>query len=186
MKVKILIVSLLCLISTTSFSQTPAESAEAIMAKAYKQAAREKKNVLVIFHASWCGWCKKLDASIEDPSCRDYFSKSFVIVHLTVMENGEMKKNENPGASEMMKKYSVNGMGIPVFLFFDKKGTLLGDSKIRKTGEGLDKPGVNMGCPAADNEVAAFVSLLKTTSEISDSEALAVTERFKKNNTSSH
>jgi thioredoxin-related protein len=182
MKTKIFFLSLFILAGSVSFAQTTAEPADAILAKAYKQAASEKKNVFVIFHASWCGWCKKLDASLEDSTCRAYFNKSFVFVHLTIMENGEMKKNENPGAADLYKKYGAQNSGVPVFLIFDKKGTLLGDSQIRNPGDGLDKPGKNMGCPAADNEVAAFVDLLKKTSKISDSEAAAVSSRFKKNN----
>ena len=66
-------------------------------------------------------------------------------------------------------------------IIFDKKGKLLGDSNIRPEGDGLDKPGKNMGCPASEEEVAAFVTLLKKISKISDTEATAVTERFKKN-----
>jgi hypothetical protein len=38
-----------------------------------------------------------------------------------------------------------------------------------------------MGCPAADEEVAAFVGILKKTSKITDAEVVAVTDRFKKN-----
>lgn len=186
MKTKILLFSLFILAGSVAFAQTTPEAADVILAKAYKQAAKEKKNVFVIFHASWCVWCKKIDASMEDPSCKDYFNRSYVIVHLTVMENGEKKKDINPGAEDMLKKYFGSNSGIPVFLIFDKKGTLLGDSQIRKPGEGLDKPGQNMGCPAAPEEVAAFVDLLKKTSKMADAEATAVTERFKKNNPATH
>jgi hypothetical protein len=93
----------------------------------------------------------------------------------------EKKNLENPGATEVFKKYAGDSSGIPFFLIFDKKGKLLGDSNIRAEGEGLDKPGKNMGCPASDEEVAAFVALLKKVSKVSDSEAAAITERFKKN-----
>jgi thiol-disulfide isomerase/thioredoxin len=183
MKTKIFLASFLLLISGAAFSQeTTPEPAGKVLENAYKQAAKEKKNVFVIFHASWCGWCKKMEASINDPSCNAYFQKSYVFVHLTVLERGDLKKTENPGADVMFTKYAGEKSGIPFFLIFDKKGNLLGDSQIRKEGEGLDKPGQNMGCPAADEEVVAFVSLLKKTSKITDAEAAAVTERFRKNN----
>jgi thioredoxin-related protein len=32
-------------------------TAEAIMKQACEEAAKEKKNVFLLFHASWCGWC---------------------------------------------------------------------------------------------------------------------------------
>jgi thiol-disulfide isomerase/thioredoxin len=182
MKSKILLVSFMILLSGAILAQETPEPAGKILEKAYKQAAKEKKNVFVIFHASWCGWCKKMEASINDPSCSSYFNKSFVFVHLTVLERGDLKKTENPGADAMFKKYAGEKSGIPFFLIFDKKGNLLADSQLRKEGEGLDKPGQNMGCPAADEEVAAFVNILKKTSKISEAEAAAVTERFRKNN----
>ena len=183
MKSRVLIASILLLIGGAAFSQeTTPEPAGKLLEKAYKQAANEKKNVFVIFHASWCGWCKKMEASINDSTCSAYFHRSYVFVHLTVLERGDLRKTENPGAEEMFTKYAGEKSGIPFFLIFDKKGKLLADSKIRKEGEGLDKPGQNMGCPAADDEVAVFVSLLRKTSKMTDAEAAAVTARFRKNN----
>jgi thiol-disulfide isomerase/thioredoxin len=160
--------------------ETPAP-ADKILDEAYKIAAKEKKQVMIVFHASWCGWCKKFDASVADPSVKDYFEKSFVIRHLVVLEPEAKKNLENPGATEIFKKYAGDKSGIPFFLIFNKKGVLLGDSNIRAEGDGLDKPGKNMGCPASDEEVAAFVALLKKVSKVSDSEATAIAERFKKN-----
>jgi thioredoxin-related protein len=182
MKTKIILASFLIMMSGVAFPQeTTPESAAKILEKAYKQASKEKKNVFVVFHASWCVWCKKMEASINDPSCNEYFRRSYVFVHLTVLERGDLKKTENPGADVMFKKYAGENSGIPFFLIFDKKGNLLADSNIRKEGEGLDKPGQNMGCPAADSEVAAFVNILRKTSKITEAEVAAVTERFRKN-----
>lgn len=169
--------------SGVAFSQPQPEpeSADAILEKAYKQAAKEKKNVFVSFHASWCGWCKKLDASINDPSCNEYFNKSYVIVHLTVLESNDKKNLENPGAPEMYTRYSGGKSGIPFFLIFDKKGKLLADSFMRKPGDDPEKPGQNIGCPASPEEIAAFVEVLKKTSKITEPEIKAITERFSKN-----
>ena len=181
MKNRLYLITASLLLCVVAFSQTQPESAEAILEKAYKQAAKEKKNVFVIFHASWCGWCKKLDASINDPSCSNYFNKNFVFVHLTVLESKDKKNLENPGATELFNKYSGGKSGIPFFLIYNRKGELIGDSNIRKPGEGLDKPGQNMGCPASEEEIAAFIDVLKKTSKISEADILAIKERFSKN-----
>ena len=181
MKTGIYLFTFFILMCGVTFSQPQPESADVILEKACKQAAREKKNVFVIFHASWCGWCKKLDASVNDPSCSDFFKKSYVFVHLTVNESTDKKNLENPGAVELLNKYAGAHSGIPFFLIYNKKRVLLADSKIRKAGEGLDKPGSNMGCPASAEEIAAFVEVLKKTSKISGSEITAITERFSKN-----
>jgi thioredoxin-related protein len=181
MKFKLFILAGILFFSLTVTAQETPESSDKIMAEAYKLAAKEKKNVMVVFHASWCGWCKKFDASITDPLCKDFFDKSFVIRHLDILEQTAKKNLENPGATDLFNKYGGQGSGIPFFLIFDKKGKLLADSKIRAEGDGPEKPGKNMGCPASDDEVAEFIKVLKKTSKISDAEIIAVTERFKKN-----
>lgn len=181
MKARISIFIIALMIAGNAMSQSGPESAETILNRAYKQAAKEKKNVFVIFHASWCGWCKKLDASINDPVCSDFFNKNFVFVHLVVLESKDKKNLENPGAPEMYTRYSGGGGGIPFFLIFDSKGTLLADSKFKAPSDTSDKPAQNMGCPAADEEVAAFIEMLKKTSKITDKEIPVITERFKKN-----
>lgn len=180
---KLLLLSVSAILCFGLAAQTAPEPASAIMDNAFKTAKKEGKNVMIIFHASWCGWCKKLDASMSDPACKDFFEKNFIVKHLTILENREeMKKIENPGAIDIFNKYAGTGSGIPFFLIYDKKGKLVADSKIRAEGAGLDAPGKNMGCPAADDEVAAFVQILRKITKITEAQAAAITERFKKNN----
>ena len=162
-------------------AQTATEPAGKIMAAAYKQAAKEKKNVLLIFHASWCGWCKKLDASLNDPACKNFFDKSYVVVHLTILEHADKKQLENPGAIDIFNDNGGKGGGIPYFLFYDKSGKLLADSKMKPTKGGPDAKPANIGCPTQDDEITAFIEILKKTSKITDKEITAITERFKKN-----
>ena len=168
---KLLFISALLFASIVSFAQ-PAPNSGSVMAAAYKQAAKEHKNVLVMFHASWCGWCKKMDASMTDSTTQKYFNANYVTVHLDVQEKPTDKKLENPGADVFLAKYKAEKAGLPFFLIMDNKGNLLGDSFLN---------GQNMGCPAFSEEVAAFITLLKKTSKINDDQASAVTTRFRKN-----
>jgi thiol-disulfide isomerase/thioredoxin len=181
MKNRLLPVIIILLMGSVAFSQVQPESAQKILDQAYMQAAKEKKNVFVIFHASWCGWCKKMEASINDPSCNAFFNKNYIFVYLDVLESKDKKDLENPGAAELFNKFAGQGQGIPFFLIFDPKGTLLADSKIRPSGAGFDQPGNNMGCPAADDEVAAFIEVLKKTAQINNTEITAISDRFRKN-----
>ncbi|SEA52542.1 Thioredoxin-like [Arachidicoccus rhizosphaerae] len=164
-------------------TQAPA-SAKQIMEAAKAKASAEHKNVMIIFHASWCGWCKKMDASIQDPSCKDYFEKNYVIEHLTVMEHGANAALENPGAEQMLEEYGGGESGIPYWLIFSPDGKLLADSKFHSDDPANEANGQNMGCPAQTTEVDYFISVLKKTSQMSDSEAAAVKARFLKNNPS--
>jgi len=163
-------------------AQDAPASADDIMNKAIKIAKKEKKDIIVMFHASWCGWCKRMDAAMMDETCKDFFNDNFVITHMVVMEHGEKAKLDNPGAKEMMDKYHGAKSGIPFWLIFNKKGELITDSFIRKDGVGMDQAGSNIGCPAQDNEIAAFIEKLKLATKVSPEMEEAITLRFRKNN----
>src|SRR5438067_10568683 len=76
-------------------------SADDILKPVYTLAAKENKKVLLIFHASWCGWCRKMDSSLHDPSIQSMIDKNYEIAHLTVYESPNKKDLENPGALEL-------------------------------------------------------------------------------------
>jgi thiol-disulfide isomerase/thioredoxin len=169
------------LISTITHAQKGPLSANEIMQEAMQLAAQEKKNVLIIFHASWCGWCHKMDSSINDKSCKKFFDDNYVIRHLVVDESKDKQNLENPGADELRTKYNGDNEGIPFWLVFDKDGNLLADSQLRPEGASLQTRGQNVGCPAAEREVGHFISVLKKTSHINKSEQAAIEKRFRLN-----
>jgi thiol-disulfide isomerase/thioredoxin len=160
-------------------AQTPASAID-VLNGAYLQAAKENKNVFVIFHASWCGWCHKMDTSMNDPACKAYFDDNYVIRHLVVDESKDKLALENPGANELRIKYHGDGQGIPYWLVFDKEGKLLSDSKMRGKGEDADK-GANTGCPASEKEVTFFVDILQKTSKLNSEQLEVIRKRFRKN-----
>ena len=69
-------------------AQTPPPAAQ-VLDEAKAQAAAGQKNIFLIFHASWCGWCKKLDTFIETPENKAIINRYFVVTHLTVKESGD-------------------------------------------------------------------------------------------------
>jgi thiol-disulfide isomerase/thioredoxin len=175
---------ILGLISVLTIATSHAQralTADEIMQEALQRASSEKKNVLIIFHASWCGWCHKMDSSINDKTCKNFFDKNYVIRHLVVDESKDKKNLENPGADELRTKYNGDNEGIPFWLIFDKDGNLLADSQLRPLGASLEAKGENVGCPAAEKEVAYFIDVLKKTSRIKDSERVAIQKRFRQN-----
>lgn len=180
MKKTVLAALLVAGLSFSSSAQTTAAAAADILKTAYQQADKENKNVFVMFHASWCGWCHKMDASMKDPVCSRSFNDNYVIVHLVVDESKGKEHLENPGAAEMKVKYHGEGQGIPFWLVFDKTGVLLADSKMRKEGDGAEA-GDNSGCPASEKEVEYFIGVLKKTSSISSSQLEIIRKRFREN-----
>lgn len=166
--------SILIVLVLTCFIQVNAQStqptASDVMSKAYAQAKKENKKVLLMFHASWCGWCKRMDANMEKAEVKGYFKDTFVTTHLTVMESKDKIHLENPGAIEMMEKYKGGGSGIPYWLIFDSNGKLLTDSRNDK--------GENLGCPATEVEVAFFIKKLQKITKINATEIAAVSKAF--------
>src|SRR5205085_3038376 len=158
-------VVLACLFLAAQCQQSPA-TADKVLKDALSLASQEHKNVFIIFRASWCGWCHKMDSSMNDASCQQLFNDNYIIRHLTVQESKNKKALENPGANEMLNHYIGADQGIPFWLIFDASGKLLADSQIRPEGVGTDKPGVNSGYPATEEEVNYFISVLKKTSRL--------------------
>lgn len=171
----ILLSVLMIVACSNSFAQTP--SAKTILAEAYKQAQVNNKNVLVIFHASWCGWCHKMDSSINNVVCKKYFNDNYIITHLTVHESDNKKHLENEGADEILRRYHAFNAGIPFWLIYDKNGNLLASS-ITKDTEGRES---NIGCPASEKEVTAFTTILKKTSSLNDAALAVIAAVFRKN-----
>ena len=164
-----------------SIKSTPPATAAEIMKAAQQRALAEHKNVLIIFHASWCGWCKRMDAAINDESCKEYFNKNFVISHLTVLETGSNVALENSGARKMLEEYGGAESGIPYWLIFSSEGKLLADCNYHSADKSDPREGQNIGCPARPEEVDYFIGLLKQHSQMSDEEAKAVRSSFLKN-----
>jgi len=172
---------LCCFIMTAAqqpISQQQKPSAQKVLEDARLIATKENKNVFVIFHASWCGWCHKMDTAMNDPAIKKFFFDNYVVRHLVVMESKNKKNLENPGALEIMQKYSGENSGIPFWFITDKKGKFLMDSR-QQTADG--KPGDNVGCPASEKEVEHFIKVLKQTSKINEPGLAAIKTRFRKN-----
>jgi thioredoxin-related protein len=166
--------------SAAHAQQAPLSAGE-IMKEAYAAAVKEDKKVFVMFHASWCGWCHKMDASMNDQACKKFFDDNFVIRHLVVFESAGKKNLENPGALEMLTKYEGANEGIPFWLVFDKNGNLLADSRMPAPATAPNNIPQNTGCPASKEEVEYFIEVLKKTTSLNDEQLDSIRKRFRKN-----
>ncbi len=180
MKLKYFILLAFVLCSFTKVSAQHSVTND-ILNEAFAKAATQHKNVFLMFHASWCGWCHKMDSSMNDISCKKMFDDNYVVCHLTVDESKDKRDLETPGADAYRKIYNGEKEGLPFWLIFDKNRKLLGDSRMPAPGETVAKEGQNVGCPATKEEIAYFTSLLKKTSSLRDPQLKVIEERFGKN-----
>lgn len=179
MKKRLLIVVILLIgFNFVSSAQTTMPSAETVMNKALAQAAKQKKKVFVIFHASWCGWCKKMEACINDPTLKAMFDANYVMAYLDVMESPEKEALENPGAMAYMIQYQGDKSGLPFWFIADDKGNKLADSQNRPEGASLSTYGENVGCPAEESEITYFAKVLTATSKLNADQLLVISKRF--------
>lgn len=175
------------LFQVTVFAQAeevaaPPRPSSEILDEAMQQAQKEGKKIFVIFHASWCGWCKKMDNAINDEACKASFERNYVLVHLDVLERGNKEGIlENPGAEDFMNDHGGESQGLPYWIVLSENGKLLADSKVRPEGAAITDPGNNVGCPASEEEVAQLLHILQTTGNFEEKELKAIEQRFRKN-----
>ena len=143
----------ICLAASVS-AEVP--SAKQVLDAALVEAGAQHKNVLVHFGASWCTWCRHLDAMLEGPELGKLFHDNYVIAHLTILESADKKALENPGAQALVENAIGKVDGVPFYMFFDSDGNRLATSEAMPDGG-------NIGHPVTAAEIKAFVGLLEKT-----------------------
>jgi len=133
-----------------------AQTATEILTKAENQAKVENKNVFLVFHASWCGWCKKMEKNMDDPAVKSYFDSNYVKAFITVQERGEKKNLETPGGDILNEKLGGKDQGLPFWVILDANGKVLEDSRVN---------GENLGGPSSADEVENLITKLEKTSK---------------------
>lgn len=169
------------LYSACIFAQIRSPSAESVMNKAVAEAAKSQRNIFIIFHASWCGWCHKMDSAMNDEKVKSFFRENYIVVHLTVDESTDKKEFENPGADDILKKYHGEQQGLPYWFILDAKGNFLADARVKSGSAGANEKPASVGCPASAEEVNYFVKVIKETSSLNNQQLALIKERFLKN-----
>jgi len=142
---------------TLLFGQdTKPQLADNILKAAYKEAKASDKNVFLIFHASWCSWCKRLDKAMQSDELKKIFEDNYVITHVDVLEaKDKIETLENPGGREIMAKLGGEKSGLPFYAFLDEEGNKIADSNVMPTKN------PNIGYPGSAEEIEAFGKILK-------------------------
>jgi thiol-disulfide isomerase/thioredoxin len=136
--------------------QAKALNAEDVLNAAMAEAAKSNRGVFLHFGAPWCGWCRKLEAWLEQPKIAAIMAKDFVEVNID--------QDRMAGGKDIHARYNAKSKmsGIPWFVFLDAKGKAMATS---------DGPKGNIGFPFEAHEIVHFVAMLKSArNRISDAE----------------
>jgi thiol:disulfide interchange protein len=146
------------LINLSMFGQTvKPDSARTILKAAVTEAQSSKKNVLLIFHATWCSWCKRLETAFNDTPMKTFIDGNYIVMKLDVMERGDkIQSHENPGGQNLLSDFGGDNAGLPFIVFLNGKGEMIANSNVLPKKQ-------NIGYPGSKEEIAAFVKLLKET-----------------------
>jgi thiol-disulfide isomerase/thioredoxin len=117
--------------------------ADEVLAKGLGEAKASGRMVFLHFGAPWCGWCKRLEAWMDQPAIAAILAKDFVDVKI------DTERME--GGKQMATKFGATG-GIPWYAFVDGEGKTLVHSA---------SAGSNIGYPGAPEEIAGFEGMVK-------------------------
>lgn len=165
-------VAIVVLVAGLAAAATP-PSASQIMAEAEAQASAQNKSILVIFHASWCSWCRRFEQFIASKDVEPVITRHFVIARVDVQERDDKKPLDTPGGDELMAKLgSQDANGLPFFAFLDSGGKLIANSLRPVPGKNQSE---NIGHPVAPEEVDWFLVMLhKAVPTLTPGESAAV------------
>lgn len=131
-----------------------ASNASEAVARAAKTADGDGKRLLLVFHASWCGYCTLLDMMLEDAACAPILDTYFVIYHLRALERTpEMKAQQLDGADAVYAGLAAERIGLPYMAALDGKAARVSDSVMRN--------GDNFGFPVEPVELDAFQDMMR-------------------------
>lgn len=167
-------------VGAAASAQAPAvapKDANVLIKDALTDAKKSGRVVFVRFTATWCGWCRLMEKTLDEPAVRERFDKQFVVVTLDVLEQGAKKPFENPNGEKWLNDLGGAGGGIPFFATLDAKGKKLVDSNLLPTGQSK-----NLGCPATDEEIKLFGDYLdKSGKKLTADDKAFILGRFKAN-----
>ncbi|HXW17893.1 MAG TPA: thioredoxin family protein [Candidatus Acidoferrales bacterium] len=108
----------------TNLYPAPAEAPKDLAA-ALAAAARDHKNVLVVFGGNWCFDCHVLDAAFHSPKIAPLVTANYHVVHINI---GDYDHNMDIG-----ERYNVPlKKGVPAVAVLDSKGKLLTSQQNRE------------------------------------------------------
>jgi thioredoxin-related protein len=149
----------LLLIACCAVAAQNLPDANQVLAQANAQASEQHKNVLLVFQASWCRYCKRFESFLAAPEIQSIIAKHFVVARLSVYEElGRNPKLNNPKSDVLVRQFgNADVGGLPFIVFLDPESGLIVNSNRPVKG----KKDENIGYPVAPEEIDWFMVMIK-------------------------
>jgi len=127
--------------------------------KLLNQAAKEKKNLFLVFGFEKCGWCKVFKMYHQDPAVIEILSKYFIV--------SDIDYDKTPDGMELYRTYGSTGFPSWAILYYT--GKVLSDSEAPVPGA-KDRT-YNVGYPVNRDEMSWYISSLESAAPLISSES---------------
>lgn len=180
MRLRLLVPALAVLLAALPVLAAPATPAPApareVVEGLLARAKASGRSPLVLFHASWCGWCRKLERTLARPEVKPILEKHFETAWLQVQERAGKKSLENPGGNELLASWGAAEAGLPFYAVLDGKGAVVASALMR--GPDGKVTGAS-GFPGTAEEIDHFLAMVgKGAPRISRSELDTLRKAF--------
>lgn len=174
----LIVLSFLSGSAAQSAQQRP--SADQVMAAAKAAAVEQRKDIFLVFSASWCQPCREMEDFLKDRKIRPILDRYFVIASLNILEqHGKHPELESPGAEKLAAGFGGGSQGVPFLVFLDEQGHALINSNRPVKGQ---PEGSNVGYPAAPEEIDWFMTMLrKTLPDLTEPQASTIESWLRRN-----
>jgi len=130
------------------------ENVDTVIASERSAADAVHKGLLLVFFASWCGWCRLMDEFLEETRTQLVIGARFRTLHVRVLETESRYRGQQfEGADAAFRHYAGENMGLPFLVFMNASGQVLTTTRSGITGD-------NIGFPGTPVEYAWFERML--------------------------
>lgn len=145
-------------VSQTSKHDSPA--VDRLLKDTEAIASSQHKNILLIFNASWCGPCHRLESFLADPAMRPIFDRHFVKLVVDYGERSDDTRHQDtPGADELIDSLHDTDTGLPLIVMLSSSGKPIVDS-VRPV-YGRRNNHANIGYPYSPTGIDWFLEMLR-------------------------
>lgn len=152
MKIKFSLLLFLVFFSLSVFSQSKEETPAGIHWISFQEAVElnktHPKKIFIDMYTSWCGWCKRLDATTyTDKKIIDYLNANYYPVRMdaemkdTIVYDGKAFVNPDPSKSrsthELAYALLSGKLSYPTLVYLDEKMNMLSQVPGFMTAENL-------------------------------------------------